>query len=60
MSTIGVAGNVALGTLASIFAAQREHITTVTTPVRANIGQRFETMRNAMIDLLFISFLYYD
>lgn len=41
-------------TLSTIFLTKWQHITTVATPVRANIGELLETMRNAMIDLLLI------
>lgn len=40
--------------LSTILLSKRQHVTTVATPVGANIGELLETMRNAMIDLLLI------
>ncbi len=53
-----MASDIALGALACVLAAKGKHITAVTAPIRADIGQGLETMRDTMIDLLFISVLY--
>jgi hypothetical protein len=52
-----MAGNVALGALPGVFPAKREHVTTVTAPIRSNVGKRFESMRNAMVDFLLVALL---
>lgn len=52
MSAISVACNVAFGALASILAAEGEHVPAVTAPVRADIGDGLKAVGNAMIDLL--------
>jgi hypothetical protein len=58
MSTVGVTGNVTFRAATGIFAAQWQHITTVTAPIGTNVGEGLEAMGNAMIYLLFIAFLY--
>lgn len=60
MSTISVAGDVALGTFSRILASKRQHIATVTTPVGSDICKRFETMWNTVVDLFFIALLEAD
>ena len=57
MSAIGVAGNAAFSTPARVLTAKREHVATVTTPVRSDIGDGLETMGNAVINLLCIVIL---
>jgi hypothetical protein len=57
VGTVGVASDIALRTLASIFASKREHITAVATPVSTDVCERFEAMRDAMINLFFVTFL---
>jgi hypothetical protein len=57
VSTIGMTSDIALRTLASIFASEREHVATMTTPISANVCERFEAMWDAMINLLFVAFL---
>jgi hypothetical protein len=58
MSAIRVTSNATLRTSSCIFAAEGEHITTVATPIRTDIGQWFEAMRDAMIDFLFVALLW--
>lgn len=57
MGTVCMASNITFRTFASILSSEREHVTTMTAPIRTNIGQRFEPMRNTMIDFLFVVFL---
>lgn len=57
MSTISVASNVTLGATTSVLASKREHVTTVATPIGTHVGERLETVRNAMIYLLLITLL---
>lgn len=52
-----MAGNVTLRASTSVFTAQREHGTAMTTPVRPDIGEWLEAMRDTMVDLLFVSVL---
>jgi hypothetical protein len=52
-----MAGNVALGALPGVFPAKREHVTAVTAPIRANVGERLETMGDTMIDFLLVALL---
>jgi len=49
--------DIALGTLASIFASKREHVAAMTTPISANVRERFEAMWYTMINLLLVAFL---
>ena len=50
--TVRVTGDVAFSTTTSVLAAKREHVTTMATPVRANVGNWFESVGNTMVDLL--------
>ena len=52
-----MASYIAFGALATVLPTQRKHITTMTTPVGADVSERFKPMRNAMVDLFFVSFL---
>jgi hypothetical protein len=52
-----MAGNVALGALPGVFPAKREHVTAVTAPIRADVGERLETMGDTMIDFLLVALL---
>jgi hypothetical protein len=52
--TVSMACNFALGAPASILASEGEDVTTVTAPVRTQVGDGFEAMRNTMVDLLFV------
>jgi hypothetical protein len=52
-----MAGDVAFGTLPGIFTTKRKHITTMTTPICTYVGERLETMWNAVIDFLFVILL---
>lgn len=52
MSTVGVAGNIAFCTSPGVLSAQRKHISAMTTPVCTEIGDWFETVGYAMVDLL--------
>jgi hypothetical protein len=44
-------------TLLGVLPPEGKHITTVTTPIGADIGDRLETMRDPMVDLLLVSLL---
>lgn len=57
MRAVCVTSNITLGALARVLAAKGKHITTMTAPIRADIGQGLETMRDAMVNLLFVSVL---
>lgn len=57
VSTVGMACNVAFRAFAGILASKREHITAMTAPISTNVRQRFEAMRNTVVDLLFVTFL---
>jgi len=57
MSAVGVTCNVTIQTFTSVFSSEREHVSAMTTPIRANVGERFETMWNAVVDLLLIAVL---
>lgn len=57
MGAVRVASDVALCAFARILTAEGKHIAAMTTPICANVCQWLETMRNTMIDFLFISIL---
>ena len=57
VSTIGMTSYITLGTLASIFASKREHVTAMTAPISANVCERFEAMWDTMINLLLVALL---
>ena len=57
VSTVGMACNVAFRAFAGILASKREHVTAMTAPISTNVRQRFEAMRNTVVDLLFVTFL---
>jgi len=57
MCTIGMASNLAFRTFASIFPSQREHVTTMATPVGTNVSQILKAVRNAVIDFFFVTIL---
>jgi len=52
-----MAGDIALGTLASVLAAEGKHVATVATPIRAYVSERLKAMGNAVVDLLFVTLL---
>lgn len=54
VSAVGVTGDVAFCTATRVLATERQHITTVATPVCTDVGDRLETMRDTMIYLLCI------
>lgn len=57
VSTVSVASNVALRAFAGVLASKREHITAMAAPISTDVRQRFEAMRNTVINLLFVTFL---
>ena len=57
MSASSMRGDPAFAALASVLPTQRQHITTMTAPICADIGDGFESMGNAMLDLFFVSLL---
>ena len=57
MSTVRMTGDVTLSAFPCIFSAKREHIATVTTPIRTNISQRLETMWDTVPNLLCVVLL---
>lgn len=54
MNAVVVAGRATLGTFASLFSSERQHVTTVAAPVGAHVGEGLETVRDAMVDLLLV------
>lgn len=54
MGTIGMTSKFALRAFSGVLATQREHIPTVTAPIRANVGERLESVRNTVINLLLV------
>ena len=57
MSAVSVARNVTFRTFSSILPAERQHISTMTTPVCSQVCERFETVRDSVVDLLLVSVL---
>lgn len=57
MCTVGVACNLTLGASAGILATKRKDVTTMATPIRAQIGDRLEAVRDPVVNLLFIIIL---
>jgi hypothetical protein len=51
-----VSRDATLLTLFGAARAKREHVTTVTTPIGTNVGDGFETVRNLVVELIFIGF----
>lgn len=49
-----MACNITLGTLPGVLSAKRQHVTAVTTPVGSQVCERFEAMRNSVVDLLLV------
>ena len=54
MSAVGVAREGAFGTLACGFAAEREEEAAVAAPIRCDVGERFETMRDPVVEHLVV------
>lgn len=52
-----MARNVAFRTLSSILPAKRQHITAMATPVGPQVCERFETVRNPVVNFLLVSIL---
>lgn len=50
MRTVGVTCDVAFGAFASVLATQRKHITAVTAPICTDVGDRLESVRDAMVN----------
>lgn len=57
VSAMSVARNVAFRTLSSVLPTKRQHITAVTTPVGSQVCERFETVRDPVVDLFLVSVL---
>jgi len=57
MRTVSVTGDIALRTFARVLPSKGKHITAVTAPVRAHVGERFESMWDTMVNLLLITIL---
>ena len=51
---VGVAGDVALGALARVLAAEGEHVAAVAAPIGADVGEGFEAMGDAVVDFLLV------
>ena len=52
VGTVRVTCDVAFRTPTSVLASERKHVTAVATPVRADVGDRLETMRDTVVDFL--------
>jgi hypothetical protein len=52
---MGMARNITFRALSSVLSAKGHHITTVTTPVGSQVCDRFETVRNPVVDLFLVS-----
>ena len=52
MSAIGVTGDVALRATPRVLAAKGQHVAAMTAPVRANVGDGLEPMRDTVVDFL--------
>jgi hypothetical protein len=50
-------GDITFSTTTGILAANGEHVSAVTAPISSDVGYGFESVRNAVIDFLFISVL---
>jgi hypothetical protein len=46
-----------LGAFPSIFLAERQHVAAMATPTRAEVAERLESVRNAMVDLFLVALL---
>lgn len=57
MGAMGMTCDITFRAFSSILPAKRQHITTVTTPVCSQVRERFETVRNSVIDLFLVSIL---
>lgn len=53
----GMARNITFRTLSSTLSTKGQHRTTVATPVGSQVCERFETVRNSVIDLFLVSIL---
>ena len=58
MSTTPMTGNATFVALSSVFPAQGEHIPAVTTPIRADISDGFEPVRNPVIEFVLVILLF--
>ena len=54
MRAVRVTGNSAFCTSTRVLPSKRKHISTVATPIRADVGNGFETMGDTMVYLLCI------
>lgn len=57
MCAVCMTSNTALGTLATVLASKRKHVSTVAAPVGPHVGERFEPMWNAMVNLFLVTIL---
>lgn len=57
VGTVGMTRDITFRTLSSILSTERQHVTTVTTPIGSQVCERFEAVRNPMVDLLLVSIL---
>lgn len=57
VSAMSVTRNIAFGTLPSILSTKRQHVAAVATPVGTQVCERFETVRNPVVDLFLVSVL---
>lgn len=51
MRTVGVTSDVAFCTSARILASEGKHVPAMTTPIRTNVRDGFEAVRNSVVDL---------
>jgi hypothetical protein len=57
MCTICVTSDIAFRTFSSVLPAQGKHVPAMTTPIGTNVRQGLKSVRDAVIDLLFVSVL---
>jgi hypothetical protein len=54
VSALSMARKTALGAALGVLASKGKEVTAVAAPVRGDVGESFETVRNAVVDLLFV------
>lgn len=57
VGALSMTRNITFRTLSGIFSTKRQHVTAVTTPVGSKVCERFETVRNPVVNLFLVSIL---
>lgn len=60
MRAVGMASDLTFGAPPGILATKRKNVTTMATPIGAQVGDRLEAVRNPMVNLFFVTILYRD